>query len=197
MNPQPHHFDLCEALPGLAAVLVKDGVSLGGLSEAQRSNVLAWVWAGLPQEPSLEPNSVPNSEPLPKPLTEREVNAALKRQLTGAAVFLATDHVELRRWLCDGGWLARDAWGRAYRRVAAEGLPEHQRARGLALQAAAPQPGRALDTEACTALRRAQHHALRSARRQAHASAASGQAASASARGQPPRGAPGGGLSAA
>jgi hypothetical protein len=56
-------------------------------------------------------------------MSEREVNEALKSRLAGAANFLDTDHVELRRWLVDAGWLARDGFGREYQRVSAAALP--------------------------------------------------------------------------
>jgi hypothetical protein len=61
--------------------------------------------------------------PADKPLTEREVNEALKAALAGAACWLATDHVELRRWLVDAGWLTRDGYGREYRALAHAALP--------------------------------------------------------------------------
>jgi hypothetical protein len=34
--------------PGLEALLVKEGVAIGGLPEAQRHLALGFVWAGLP-----------------------------------------------------------------------------------------------------------------------------------------------------
>jgi len=46
--------------------------------------------------------------------TERVVNERLKTWLAGAGAMLATDHVELRRWLVDNGVLERDGFGRAY-----------------------------------------------------------------------------------
>jgi hypothetical protein len=49
---------------------------------------------------------------------ESAVNAALKTWLTGPGAMLATDHVELRRWLVDCGLLERDGYGRRYRRPA-------------------------------------------------------------------------------
>jgi hypothetical protein len=45
---------------------------------------------------------------------EAAVNAALRDWLAGAGAMLATDHVELRRWLVDCGLLARDGYGRRY-----------------------------------------------------------------------------------
>ncbi len=97
--------------PLLAALVAKNGVHLGGLSVAERALALVWVWAGLPRTSG---GAV---------LTEAAVNEALKSQLHGAAQFLATDHVELRRWLVDAGFLQRDGYGRAYQRVSLEQLP--------------------------------------------------------------------------
>lgn len=96
------HLSLPASLQPLAALFLKAGVSIGGLSDAQRRLVLGLVWAGLPSTP----------------MSERDVNGALRARLAGAANFLDTDHVQLRRWLVDTGWLARDGFGREYRRVA-------------------------------------------------------------------------------
>ena len=101
----------------LQCLVLKKGVGLGGLGEVSRARALALVWAGLPADA----------------LTERQVNEAIKAQLGGAAAFLDTDHVELRRWLVDGGWLARDGFGREYRRVAAAALPARWQALAEAL----------------------------------------------------------------
>jgi len=97
-------------LADLATLVVKQGVAIGGLAEPERRHALALVWSGLPDE---------------QVLSEAQVNEALKGQLAGAASFLGTDHVELRRWLVDAGWLARDGFGREYRRVSPQALPEH------------------------------------------------------------------------
>jgi hypothetical protein len=131
------------ALKPLASLFLKSGVAIGGLSEPQRQLVLALVWAGLPTDP----------------MTEREVNDALKQRLAGAAAFLATDHVELRRWLVDAGWLARDGYGREYRRVDAATLSPGAHALGAAFAG--------VDTDAACAATRAAHAAERAARRQA------------------------------
>lgn len=80
----------------------KEHVSLGGLSEADRSVVFALVWSGLPEGEGW---------------AERDMNELLKQRLAAAASFLGVDHVELRRWLCDLQWLQRDDYGRAYRKV--------------------------------------------------------------------------------
>jgi len=137
MSPTPE-----DPLRTLAALVVKDRVGLGGLPQGPQAQALAWVWAGLPEGLAL---------------SEREVNEALKAQLDAAAVWLDTDHVELRRWLVDAGWLQRDGWGREYRRVpAARIAPEWQ-----ALAAACA----AVDTAAWTAQRRAAQAVARAERR--------------------------------
>ena len=46
--------------------------------------------------------------------SEREVNDLLREFLAGPGSMLATDHVELRRWLVDFGLLARDGYGHVY-----------------------------------------------------------------------------------
>ena len=85
---------------------------------------LALVWRGLPAD---------------RPLAEREVNDALTAQLAGAAGFLDTDHVELRRWLVDAGWLARDGFGREYRRVQPRALQAASRALASAIALIEPE----------------------------------------------------------
>jgi hypothetical protein len=136
-----------EPIPGLAALVVKNGVALGGLTEPQRALALGFVWAGLPRTE----------------LTEKGVNDALKVQLMGAVRCLDTDHVELRRWLCDTGWLHRDGYGRAYRRVAPAALPPACAAIGDALEAAFENGATAAWAEA----HRAGREAARRARRRA------------------------------
>lgn len=145
--------------PGFRGLVVKDRVHLGGLGAAQRLLALACVWAGLPDAS----------------MSEREVNAALRAALAGAACWLDTDHVELRRWLVDTGWLQRDGFGRAYRCALRAGLPP-------ALQHAADALDDALGGQtvaAWVAAQRSAHAARRAARRQAWAD---GAAAAASAR---------------
>jgi tRNA(adenine34) deaminase len=51
--------------------------------------------------------------------TEAEVNERLKRWLAEGGSMLATDHVELRRWLVDMRLVERDGYGRSYRRSVA------------------------------------------------------------------------------
>lgn len=129
--------------PALAALVVKDGVALGGLPEAQRQLALALAWAGLPGTA----------------LTEPEVNQRLQVLLAAALRCLDTDHVELRRWLVDAGWLARDGFGRRYQRVAADALPGERAAAAAAVAG--------LEPDAVTAACRAERAAEREARRQA------------------------------
>jgi hypothetical protein len=130
-------------LQPLAALFVKAGVSIGGLSDAQRRLVLGLVWAGLPAAP----------------MSERDVNEALKAKLGGAANFLDTDHVELRRWLVDAGWLARDGLGREYQRVAAGALPATLQPLATAFEG--------VDSDRIAAATRATHSAERDARQRA------------------------------
>ena len=87
----------------LPSLLIKRGVSVGGLAPEHRLWVLGLVAARLAQgEPAV---------------SEAEVNARLKACLAEEGACLATDHVELRRWLVDTGWWRRDGYGRAYERV--------------------------------------------------------------------------------
>jgi hypothetical protein len=96
-------------LEALAALVVKDGVGVGRLTEPQRMLVLGLAWCSLPARIALR---------------EADVNAALKRALAGPCCFLGIDHVELRRWLVDTGWMQRDGFGREYRRVDAAALAQ-------------------------------------------------------------------------
>jgi len=91
--------------PRLAALVVKDGVSLGLLGEADRSLVLALAAAEI--EPAREHR-------------EADMNRILETWLAGPGAMLRTDHVELRRWLVDAGFVSRDGFGRAYVRGATE-----------------------------------------------------------------------------
>jgi hypothetical protein len=90
---------MTDPLQSLTTLVVKDRVSLGGLSHEEQALALALAHAALPAGAKL---------------TEREINEALKAALAGPACWLATDHVELRRWLVDAGWLMRDGFGRQY-----------------------------------------------------------------------------------
>jgi hypothetical protein len=142
----------------LAALVVKERVGLGGLVPSQRALALGLVWAGLP-------DAAVSTEP--------EINLQLKAQLAGPAVWLATDHVELRRWLVDAGWLQRDGFGRAYRRTARADLRPDQAPVADALAG--------LDTFAWVAQQRAAHVAAREAGRRAWAAGQGGHAGKGSA----------------
>jgi len=107
-----------DPLRALRPLVVKDHVSLGGLPAGELALALAAVHATLPAA---------------RAMSEREVNEALKSALAGAACWLGTDHVELRRWLVDAGWLARDGFGREYRALAHAALPAPQQALARAL----------------------------------------------------------------
>ena len=95
--------DSANVMALLAQLVVKQRVSLGGSTDDERRAALSLAWASLPWNP----------------MRESDVNQALKAALAGAAQCLGTDHVELRRWLVDAGWLARDGYGREYRRLPA------------------------------------------------------------------------------
>lgn len=130
------------------ALVLKTGVGLGGLPEAQRDLALSLVWAALPAATVW---------------TEPQVNQQLKAALAGVAAFLDIDHVELRRWLVDGGWLERDGFGRAYQRVEAASMPAAQAAQAAALAG--------VDVSAWAGAQRAEQAARREARRRAHEAA--------------------------
>jgi len=106
-------------LDALARLVVKDELGLGRLGQAQRALVLGLAWCSLPSAAAMR---------------EIDVNVALKRALAGTCCFLGIDHVELRRWLVDCGWMQRDGFGREYRRVPAHELapPQQEIAAALA-----------------------------------------------------------------
>lgn len=91
--------------PRLATLVVKSGVSLGLLGDADRALALALASSVL--EPGRE-------------YREADVNRLLITWLDGAGAMLRVDHVELRRWLVDAGFMTRDGFGRAYVRGPAE-----------------------------------------------------------------------------
>ena len=103
----------------LSALVVKSGVSIGGLAEGDRLLALAIAADTLP---------------FGKAASETDVNARLKECLAREAAFLATDHVELRRWLVDTGWWRRDPAGRIYERIPTGELREALRAIGSGLE---------------------------------------------------------------
>ncbi len=128
----------------LLRLVVKDGVHLGSLPAAQLPLALGCAWAALSAQV----------------YTEAQVNQALKAALAGPACWLDTDHVELRRWLVDAGWVVRDGYGRAYQPVPAAQLPPALHAVAQGWQALGP-------VAEWVAQARAQHQQQRTARRQA------------------------------
>ena len=129
--------------PRLAALVVKDGISLGLLAEGDRALVLALAAA------AIEPGRAHR---------EADVNRVLESWLAGPGALLRTDHVELRRWLVDAGFVSRDGFGRAYVRGEAEA------ARATALLGEGP----AAALEDAVLTQRAARAAERASRRQAY-----------------------------
>ncbi len=154
MQPMNTQDTSAGLLRTLAQLVVKQGVAMGGLPPGQLSLALALVWAGLPADAVL---------------TEPQMNAELKAQLAGAAACLDTDHVELRRWLVDAGWLRRDGYGRAYQRVPAGELGDAQQALAALFDG--------IDTGAWAEGLRRDHAAAREKRRAAWVAASAGQGA--------------------
>ena len=130
--------------PRLATLAVKNGVALGLLNEPDRGLVLALAASAFAAGRNYR---------------EAEVNRVLSAWLDGAGAMLRTDHVELRRWLVDAGFIARDGFGHAYWRGPAE------RARAEALLGACS----TAELDAAMATLRAAHAAQRESRRQAYA----------------------------
>lgn len=91
--------------PRLESLVAKTGLHLGVLSEPDRSLILALA-AGAFE--------------LGQTFREDEVNQRLIGWLADTGQMLQTDHVELRRWLVDTGFVARDGWGHAYVRGPAQ-----------------------------------------------------------------------------
>jgi hypothetical protein len=90
------------AVERYAKLAVRQGISLGALRSGSARD-FAIVLAAAAQ--AFRPEQV---------FTEREVNDLLRAFLEGAGAMLASDHVELRRWLIDFRLLERDGFGRAY-----------------------------------------------------------------------------------
>jgi hypothetical protein len=95
------------ALTAFRRLAVKRGL-LPGVLHSQRHADFVVVMAAAAQ--SLAPG---------REYSEGEVNEQLKAFLARAGAMLATDHVELRRWLVDCRLLERDGFGRRYVRAAA------------------------------------------------------------------------------
>ncbi len=89
----------------LESLVLKSGLHLGVLPAGDRALLLALAAC------ALEPG---------RSLREDEVNRRLFDWLADLGTMLRTDHVELRRWLVDAGYVARDDWGRAYVRGPAQ-----------------------------------------------------------------------------
>ncbi len=99
--------------PELPTLVLKSGVSLGGLAAGERDVALALVAAVLPPGAAW---------------SEAEVNQALRLCLTREAIFLSSDAAELRRWLVDTGFWRRDGFGRRYEPCPLEELSSERRA---------------------------------------------------------------------
>jgi hypothetical protein len=96
------------ALERYTKLAVRHGLSLGALRSGNaRDFAIVLAAAAQPFPPG-------------RVFTEREVNELLRSFLAEAGAMLATDHVELRRWLVDLRLLQRDGFGRAY----SAGTPE-------------------------------------------------------------------------
>jgi hypothetical protein len=87
--------------PRLESLVLKSGVHLGALSESDRVLVLALAAS------AIEPGRAHR---------EDDVNRRLRDWLADVGAMLQTEHVDLRRWLIDTGYVIRDAWGHAYGR---------------------------------------------------------------------------------
>jgi hypothetical protein len=96
----------------LESLVLKSALRIGLLSAPDRALVLALAACAV--EPA-------------RSLREDEVNRRLRDWLADVGAMLDTDHVELRRWLVDTGFVARDDWGHAYVR----GAPQVEQARRI------------------------------------------------------------------
>ena len=130
--------------PRLASLVVKNGVALGLLGEADRGLVLALAASAFGAGHDHR---------------EADVNRILSAWLDGTGAMLRTDHVELRRWLVDAGFIARDGFGRAYVRGPAE-VAHAEALRGA---------GATAEFDAALAALRVAGAAQRETRRQAYA----------------------------
>lgn len=105
----------------IAELAVRQGLHLGTLRERD------------PRDLELLLASAALFLPAAQLLDERQANERLKAFLGGAGAMLDTDHVELRRWMADLGFLVRTDFGTDYRRGH---LPDWLRAAGQHLDAA-------------------------------------------------------------
>jgi hypothetical protein len=131
-----------DSVAAFLRLAVKDGLSLGLLAGRRRDSEVLLAAATLVFVDGRD-------------YDEPAVNAGLKGWLAGPGRMLATDHVELRRWLVDDGWLERDGYGRRYRRTA----PTRERSAFLAALAAVDLATIAAAARAEDALRRAKRKA--------------------------------------
>jgi hypothetical protein len=85
-----------------ARLAIRRGISVGALQSGSRNDFVL-VLAAAAQ--GFAPGQA---------YSEREVNEILRGFLAAPGAMLATDHVELRRWLIDFHLLERDGFGRVY-----------------------------------------------------------------------------------
>lgn len=91
-------------LDRLAQLALRHGVHLSTLQQKDGSDLeLFFAGAALAFPPNIS-------------LSEPDANDILKRFLATAGVMVSTDHVELRRWMVDTGFLQRSDFGTDYRR---------------------------------------------------------------------------------
>src|SRR5215204_2171539 len=91
-------------LQRIARLAVRQGVHLSTLQQKDRRDLELLFASAMLAFPE---NAV---------LDEPGANDLLKRFLATAGVMIATDHVELRRWMVDTGFLKRSDFGTDYRR---------------------------------------------------------------------------------
>ena len=127
------------------ATAVKEGVTLGALGGDAFSATVAAASLAIPADATL---------------AERDVNERLRLWLAGPGAMLATDHVELRRWLVDLKLVERDGFGRAYRRAA----PPASLAAAVAAMAAIDPGAVAAEAREAHARERAERRARHEAR---------------------------------
>ena len=96
-----------DALATWRRLCVRNGLTLGGLASGRQHEFVAVLASAAL---AFDDDAV---------YSEAEVNERLRGWLANAGAMIETDHVELRRWLIDARLLARDGFGREYRRVAA------------------------------------------------------------------------------
>lgn len=104
MNETRTSFTAAEWLDRMAQLALRHGVHLSTLQlKDGRDLELVFAGAALAFPPDVS-------------LTEQGANEILKRFLATAGVMVSTDHVELRRWMVDAGFLHRSDFGTDYRR---------------------------------------------------------------------------------